>query len=77
MLDPDPRIGISNALSLPVARPGPALDAPGATGFAPIKSIVEDAFARGIRRPMQLYWGAREARDLYALELTERWQRGG
>ncbi len=47
----------------------------GATGFAPIKSIVEDAFARGIRRPMQLYWGVRDAKDLYALELTLRWQR--
>ena len=47
----------------------------GATGFAPIKSIVEDAFHRGLTRPMQLYWGGREARDLYALELAERWQR--
>jgi NAD(P)H-flavin reductase len=53
----------------------PILFVAGATGFAPIKSIVEDAFARGIRRPMQLYWGVREAKDLYALELTERWQR--
>ena len=47
----------------------------GATGFAPIKSIVEDAWRRGIQRPMQLYWGAREAKDLYALDLAEQWQR--
>jgi len=53
----------------------PILFVAGATGFAPIKSIVEDAFARGIRRPMQLYWGVREAKDLYALDLAERWQR--
>jgi NAD(P)H-flavin reductase len=53
----------------------PILFVAGATGFAPIKSIVEDAFARGVRRPMQLYWGVREAKDLYALELAERWQR--
>ncbi|MDP1691473.1 MAG: FAD-binding oxidoreductase [Burkholderiaceae bacterium] len=53
----------------------PILFVAGATGFAPIKSIVEDAFQRGIRRPMQLYWGVREAADLYALDLAERWQR--
>ncbi len=47
----------------------------GATGFAPIKSIVEDAFARGLQRPMHLYWGVRRRADLYMLELAERWQR--
>ncbi|MBS0434859.1 MAG: ferredoxin-NAD reductase, partial [Proteobacteria bacterium] len=46
-----------------------------ATGFAPIKSIVEDAFARGITRPMRLYWGVRKRADLYALDLAEQWQR--
>jgi NAD(P)H-flavin reductase/quinol-cytochrome oxidoreductase complex cytochrome b subunit len=53
----------------------PILFVAGATGFAPIKSIVEDAFQRGITRPMQLYWGVREAKDLYGLDLAERWQR--
>ena len=53
----------------------PILFVAGATGFAPIKSIVEDAWHRSIRRPMQLYWGVREAKDLYALELAEQWQR--
>jgi CDP-4-dehydro-6-deoxyglucose reductase, E3 len=53
----------------------PILFVAGATGFAPVKSIVEDAFARGIRRPMQLYWGVREAADLYALDLAQAWQR--
>jgi CDP-4-dehydro-6-deoxyglucose reductase len=53
----------------------PILFVAGATGFAPIKSIVEDAFARGIRRPMWLYWGVRQRADLYAMELAERWQR--
>nr|HET7857686.1 FAD-binding oxidoreductase [Caldimonas sp.] len=47
----------------------------GATGFAPVKSIVEDAFARGLRRPMSLYWGVRRRADLYMAELCERWQR--
>ena len=44
-------------------------------GFAPVKSILEDAFHRGIKRPMQLYWGARHRRDLYQLELAEGWAR--
>lgn len=53
----------------------PILFVAGATGFAPIKSIVEDAWRRGIQRPMQLYWGVREAKDLYALDLARQWQR--
>lgn len=53
----------------------PILFVAGATGFAPIKSIVEDAFARGLKRPMWLYWGVRKRDDLYAFELAERWQR--
>jgi NAD(P)H-flavin reductase/ferredoxin len=53
----------------------PILFVAGATGFAPVKSIVEDAFHRGIRRPMQLYWGVRERADLYMIELAEHWQR--
>jgi NAD(P)H-flavin reductase/ferredoxin len=53
----------------------PILLIAGATGFAPIKSIVEDAFHRGVQRPLQLYWGVRDPRDLYLIELAERWQR--
>ncbi|MGE3773167.1 MAG: 2Fe-2S iron-sulfur cluster-binding protein, partial [Gammaproteobacteria bacterium] len=46
----------------------------GATGFAPIKSIVEDAFRRRLQRPMWLYWGVRRREDLYAAALAEAWQ---
>jgi CDP-4-dehydro-6-deoxyglucose reductase, E3 len=53
----------------------PILFVAGATGFAPVKSIVEDAFQRGQARPMRLYWGVRKRQDLYLLELAERWQR--
>lgn len=53
----------------------PVLFVAGATGFAPIKSIVEDAFARGLTRPMWLYWGVRQLADLYALDLAQGWQR--
>lgn len=53
----------------------PILFVAGATGFAPVKSIVEDAFARGLHRPMWLYWGVRRRDDLYMAELAEQWQR--
>jgi len=43
------------------------------TGFAPIKAIVENAFKRGIDRPMTLYWGGRRPRDLYMNDLPVKW----
>jgi NAD(P)H-flavin reductase/ferredoxin len=44
------------------------------TGFAPIKSIVEDAIKRKQSRSMVLYWGARRAQDLYRMELARKWE---
>src|SRR3546814_8455177 len=52
----------------------PLLMVAGATGFAPIKSILEDAFARGVQRQMQLYWGVSDARDLRSEEHTSELQ---
>jgi len=43
------------------------------TGFAPIKSIIESALAKGIARPMTLYWGGRRPRDLYLSDLPQKW----
>ena len=43
------------------------------TGYAPIRSLILDAFRRKITRPMTLYWGARIRRDLYSLEEPQRW----
>jgi NAD(P)H-flavin reductase len=51
----------------------PILFVAGSTGFAPIKSIIEDALRKGIRRKMTLYWGARTRTGLYS-ELPRRWQ---
>jgi NAD(P)H-flavin reductase/quinol-cytochrome oxidoreductase complex cytochrome b subunit len=45
----------------------------GATGFAPVKSMVEHAFATGLKRKMVLYWGTRKPGDMYARELCEQW----
>lgn len=53
----------------------PILFVAGATGFAPIKSIIEDAFHRGLHRPMWLYWGVRRRDNLYLSALAEQWER--
>jgi CDP-4-dehydro-6-deoxyglucose reductase, E3 len=52
----------------------PIIFVAGSTGFAPVKSMVEYAFARGIRRRMILYWGVRRLRDLYLAELPRQWE---
>jgi len=51
----------------------PVIMMAGGTGFAPIKSILEQAFNDGAERPLHLFWGARAAHDLYMHELAERW----
>jgi CDP-4-dehydro-6-deoxyglucose reductase/3-phenylpropionate/trans-cinnamate dioxygenase ferredoxin reductase subunit len=43
------------------------------TGFAPVKSIIEDQIKQGSDRKMHLYWGARRRQDIYAPELPEKW----
>jgi NAD(P)H-flavin reductase len=53
----------------------PMIFVAGFTGFAPVKSMLEYAFARGIKRRMFLYWGVRRAEDLYLRELPEKWAR--
>ena len=53
----------------------PIIFVAGATGFAPVKSMVEHALRRGLRRKMYLYWGVRSLRDLYLPELPREWER--
>ncbi len=53
----------------------PIIFVAGATGFAPVKSMVEHAFHTGMKRKMYLYWGVRSLRDLYLPELPRRWAR--
>lgn len=43
------------------------------TGFAPLKSMVEDLIRRGNTRDVRLYWGGRRREDLYMAELPEKW----
>ncbi|HSD59902.1 MAG TPA: cytochrome b N-terminal domain-containing protein [Burkholderiales bacterium] len=53
----------------------PIIFVAGATGFAPVKSMVEHAFHTGLKRQMILYWGVRGLKDLYLPELPQRWER--
>lgn len=49
----------------------------GGSGLAPVLALLEDALRAGVERPATLIFGAREKRDLYALEriadLAARW----
>jgi NAD(P)H-flavin reductase/quinol-cytochrome oxidoreductase complex cytochrome b subunit len=46
----------------------------GATGFAPVKSLLEEAFRLRLQRPLHFYWGVRRPRDFYLLDVVERWR---
>jgi len=45
----------------------------GGTGFAPLKSMIEELIESQDRRAIHLFWGVRQASDLYARELIETW----
>jgi CDP-4-dehydro-6-deoxyglucose reductase, E3 len=52
----------------------PMIFVAGATGFAPVKSMLEHAFHAGVKRDMVLYWGVRSKKDLYLPDLPRRWE---
>ncbi|MBL4801107.1 MAG: 2Fe-2S iron-sulfur cluster binding domain-containing protein [Emcibacter sp.] len=43
------------------------------TGFAPVKSMIEDQIAKGSKRSVEFYWGQRTRNDLYLFDLIEKW----
>jgi CDP-4-dehydro-6-deoxyglucose reductase len=45
----------------------------GGTGFAPVKGMLEHAFAAHMDREIVLYWGVRSLQDLYMAELPQQW----
>ena len=51
--------------------PGPIVAIAGSTGLAPILSIVDTALHSGMTQPIRLYFGARDAAHLYAVERLE------
>ena len=50
----------------------PILFVASGTGFAPAKAMIEHAIARGIARPITLYWGGRRPKDLYLSTLPRK-----
>ena len=53
----------------------PLLCVCGGTGFAPVKSLLDDLARRKSARPITLLWGARDRAGLYLLEHVGKWQR--
>jgi CDP-4-dehydro-6-deoxyglucose reductase/terephthalate 1,2-dioxygenase reductase component len=53
----------------------PMLCVVGGTGFAPVKSLLDDIVKRRVQRPVTLLWGGRDRRGLYLLSAVERWQK--
>jgi NAD(P)H-flavin reductase/ferredoxin len=45
------------------------------TGFAPVKSLLDDLLKKGIKRPVTLIWGGRNSGGLYLISAVERWKK--
>jgi NAD(P)H-flavin reductase/ferredoxin len=43
------------------------------TGFAPLKSILDDMIRRRLNREVRFYWGGRSHTDLYLARICEKW----
>ena len=46
----------------------------GGTGFAPLKSMIEELIEAGDPRPLKLFWGVQVESDLYARGLINEWE---
>ena len=46
----------------------------GGTGFAPLKSMIEELLDAGDHRPVRLFWGVQVESDLYARGLIAEWK---
>lgn len=58
-----------------VDSPAPLLMIAGGTGFAPLKAMLRHLLEGGVDRPIHLYWGARQALDVYEEDLVLGWVR--
>jgi CDP-4-dehydro-6-deoxyglucose reductase len=45
----------------------------GGTGFAPLKSMIEDLLAHDDKRDIHLFWGTRDRQELYLDALPRKW----
>ena len=62
-------------LDLPADDPRPIVFVAGGTGFAPVKSILDDWARRKVARDITLVWGARDATGLYLPAAIDRWRK--
>lgn len=53
----------------------PMLCVVGGTGFAPVKSLLDDLVKKGVKRPVTLVWGGRNQAGLYLMSAVERWKK--
>lgn len=53
----------------------PMLCVVGGTGFAPVKSLLDDMLKKGIKRSVTLVWGGRNRGGIYLMGAVERWQK--
>jgi NAD(P)H-flavin reductase/ferredoxin len=53
----------------------PMLCVVGGTGFAPVKSLLDDMVKKGVKRPVTLVWGGRDRAGLYLMAAVERWKK--
>jgi CDP-4-dehydro-6-deoxyglucose reductase/terephthalate 1,2-dioxygenase reductase component len=53
----------------------PMLCVVGGTGFAPVKSLLDDLVRKRVQRPVTLIWGGRDQAGLYLLSAVERWKK--
>jgi NAD(P)H-flavin reductase/ferredoxin len=63
------------AFSLQEDSARPIVFVAGGTGFAPVRSIIDDMLKRRIERPITLVWGARRADGIYLRQAVAAWQK--
>lgn len=63
------------AVALDEAATRPIVFVAGGTGFAPVKSIIDDMAKRRVERPITLLWGARKADGIYLRAAVAKWQK--
>ncbi len=68
-------LGPFGQFGLSTANWRPAVCIAGGTGLAPIRAILDDAFAHGDGREIRFFYGARSQQELYCLDTLERWAR--
>jgi NAD(P)H-flavin reductase len=57
------------------ASTAPMLCVVGGTGFAPVKSLLDDMVKKAIHRPVTLIWGGRDRAGLYQMASVDRWRK--